>query len=284
MRRSSRSRAVLTWIVAVLVTLVVAGWQRRSGPTWPVTVRDMTGGHVVGGTLPRTHPGPGGPTIELVAPAPLEGDVSWRRWPTSDRFARVPMQRRGDRLACTLPHFPPAAKIEYRVLVRPAGDPGGGIAVPRDRAVVLRYRGDVPAAILVPHILAMFGGLLLGVRLALGALLGQKLSSRELGVLVAVLVAGGLVLGPLVQKAAFGAYWTGWPVGEDLTDTKTLVTTAGWMLAWIVALRRPRAARWAILAAAALMLAVYFVPHSVRGSQLDWQKVPAPPVTATPSD
>ena len=44
--------------------------------------------------------------------------------------------------------------------------------------------------------------------------------------------AGGLILGPIVQKYAFGAYWTGWPLGNDLTDTKTM----GAMLFWLVPL------------------------------------------------
>jgi hypothetical protein len=39
--------------------------------------------------------------------------------------------------------------------------------------------------------------------------------------------------------------------------------------------RRWRAARGTVIAAAALMLAVYVIPHSVRGSQLDYTRIPA---------
>ena len=39
---------------------------------------------------------------------------------------------------------------------------------------------------------------------------------------------GGFVLGPLVQKAAFAAYWTGIPWGWDLTDDKTLFAALFW--------------------------------------------------------
>jgi len=34
-----------------------------------------------------------------------------------------------------------------------------------------------------------------------------------------------------------------------------------------------RVARWMVAAAAVVMLAVYLVPHSLRGSQLDYAKV-----------
>ncbi len=88
---------------------------------------------------------------------------------------------------------------------------------------------------------------------------------------------GGLVLGPIVQKYAFGAYWTGWPFGEDLTDNKTLVM---W-LAWVVGGGRARAPPGAGRPRGPLdrgrgrlvMIAVYLVPHSLRGSQLDYGKV-----------
>ena len=77
-----------------------------------------------------------------------------------------------------------------------------------------------------------------------------------------------------MQKYAFGAYWTGWPVGEDLTDTKTLVMWAGWLVAvMIVGAGRAFTARSrvAILFAVFVMIAVYLVPHSMRGSSLDYE-------------
>ncbi len=44
-----------------------------------------------------------------------------------------------------------------------------------------------------------------------------------------LLVLGGFLLGPIVQKYAFGAFWTGWPFGEDLTDNKTAVAVLAWL-------------------------------------------------------
>jgi ABC-type transport system involved in cytochrome c biogenesis permease subunit len=93
---------------------------------------------------------------------------------------------------------------------------------------------------------------------------------RKLAIITAVfLFVGGIILGPIMQKYAFDAYWTGFPVGKDLTDTKTLFA----LLAWIVALvagRGGKPARGWYLAAFLLTLIVFIIPHSVLGSELDY--------------
>ena len=83
----------------------------------------------------------------------------------------------------------------------------------------------------------------------------------------------------MVQKHAFGAYWTGWPFAYDLTDNKTLIMWIVWVAAAAVLWKRPaprdRAGRMAIVAAAGIMLAVYLIPHSLRGSELDYSALEA---------
>ena len=75
-----------------------------------------------------------------------------------------------------------------------------------------------------------------------------------------------------MQKYSFGAYWTGWAFGGDLTDNKTIVAFIVWMIAaWQIA--KDKAKRtWAIIASAVL-LAVYLIPHSLLGSELDYRKM-----------
>jgi MFS family permease len=126
-------------------------------------------------------------------------------------------------------------------------------------------------------VVLMFFGMLIGVRAALASLLSRGETRRYAWVTVVLIGIGGLLLGPIVQKHAFGAYWTGWPFGEDLTDNKTLAMWLAWVVAVFVLGRRrdpaDRVARWTVAAAAVVMLAVYLVPHSLRGSQLDYAKV-----------
>jgi cbb3-type cytochrome oxidase subunit 1 len=75
---------------------------------------------------------------------------------------------------------------------------------------------------------------------------------------------GGFILGPLVQKLSFGVFWTGFPLGLDLTDNKTLIAFIGWLAALIAGWRGKPARGW-VLGASILMLVVYFIPHSLLG-------------------
>jgi hypothetical protein len=78
-----------------------------------------------------------------------------------------------------------------------------------------------------------------------------------------------------VQKFAFGALWTGFPFGYDLTDNKTLIAFIGWIIA-IIAGRNGRPARGWVLAAAILLLIIFLIPHSLLGSELDYSEMDTP--------
>jgi cytochrome bd-type quinol oxidase subunit 2 len=84
-----------------------------------------------------------------------------------------------------------------------------------------------------------------------------------------MLFLGGLVLGPIVQKHAFGAYWTGVPFGFDLTDNKTLIAFAVWLIA-VLLVRKTRLDRVAVFVAGLVTLVVFAIPHSVHGSEFDY--------------
>jgi hypothetical protein len=90
---------------------------------------------------------------------------------------------------------------------------------------------------------------------------------------------GGMILGPIVQKYAFGAYWTGFPLGGDWTDNKMLVMWIVWIVACVVlgfgARPERKAGRLVVLLAALVMTTVYLIPHSARGSELDYSKIDA---------
>ena len=87
-----------------------------------------------------------------------------------------------------------------------------------------------------------------------------------------LLAVGGLVLGPIVQKYAFGALWTGWPFGHDLTDNKTLIAFFAWLPATIIAARGVTS-RMAVVLGWVVMMGIFLIPHSLRGSELDWSEV-----------
>jgi hypothetical protein len=131
--------------------------------------------------------------------------------------------------------------------------------------------------VLIPHILAMFGAMMLATRVLLEELRPARPRPRRLVLATMVLlVVGGLFLGPAVQKYAFDAWWTGWPVGTDLTDNKTALATLAWLPATLLALRN-RPLRAAVLVGWLVVMGVFLIPHSFRGSQIDWAEHAASP-------
>ena len=169
--------------------------------------------------------------------------------------------------------LPPAGKVEYFVEVGRVAEP---VRIPprAGETVILRYHGPVPLAVLIPHITVMFLAMLVGVRAGLAAVFDDPKHRTFALATLAGLTLGGLVLGPIAQKYAFGDFWTGVPFGWDLTDNKTLVMWIGWAAAGVALARRRRVSRWLVVVATVLMLTVYVVPHSVRGSALDCTRPP----------
>jgi hypothetical protein len=258
---------MLLWLAALVVTVALAAFQRGTGPSYPLRGTVVIDGQAHRYSLPRTHGGAGGLEVSVALPAGVDGTLLWRRYPTSDPWQALPMVRERQGLVTTIPHQPPAGKVEYRIELAAAAEQ---VVIPAVEAAVARFRADVPAAVLVPHILAMFCSMLLSTRALLEVLRHRDAGHRLVVLAMAVLVVGGLILGPIVQQHAFGAYWTGWPNGTDLTDNKTLLAFLAWLPATVLALRRRRL-RVAVALGWVVMMGVFLVPHSMHGSEIDWE-------------
>ena len=269
---TTRSISIALWIVAFVLTVILALFQRMTGPSYPKRGETLApGGDEVHFRLPRSHSGDGGLIIGLDAPESIRGgSIEWRRYPTSESWTTVTMIRDADgRLAATVPHQAPAGKVEYQLVLNTTE---GELLVPPGEPVVARFRADVPAWVLIPHILAMFGSMLVSTRVLLEVLRPSTPDPRR-SILIAMglLVVGGLFLGPVVQKFAFGAFWTGWPNGHDLTDNKTLIACIAWLPATILAIRGRKL--WAaVVVGWIVMMGIFLIPHSLRGSEMDWSE------------
>ena len=207
--------------------------------------------------------------LRLVIPDPaVEGEVVWRRYPTQDAWASLPLTRTGDALETALPHQPVAGKLEYQVRLRRGAEQ---VVFPA-RPAISRFRNDVPNYVLIPHVAALFFAMLFSTAAGLSALGRWPHARREAYTCLGLLAVGGFVLGPLMQKIAFGDWWTGIPFGWDLTDNKTLFVAVAWVwAAW--RLRRRRDARIAVIVASVLTLVIFAIPHSTWGSELKWDAV-----------
>jgi len=156
--------------------------------------------------------------------------VLWRRHPSQDPFTVVimaPEEAGGKKiLTAGIPPQEAAGKVEYKIEVGSESLPNGGTAI-------MRFKGPVPAAVLLLHIVLMFAAMLTSTRAGLGAAFGRAEDALPWVTLGMVLV-GGIFFGALVAKAAFGTYWSGWPNGSDFTDNKTLLMAAAWLAACLL--------------------------------------------------
>ena len=278
-------KRILPWVAAAALTLVCFAFQNRTGPTYPLEGKLATARGEVAYKFLRSEEIGTGLQIMLRDPVPdgVSAKVRHRRYKSNDGWSETPMapgtfrfSRRGTAeevrgIGATLPSLPErAGKYEYLVLV----DDGTGFrSVTGDRPVYARYKAPVPRAVLLVHILLVFLSMTLAIRTGLQAITGGELRGL-LWATIGSLLLGAFVLGPIVQQYAFGVYWSGWPFGYDWTDNKVLVELVAWLGAAGVASlsRRPRAARAAVLVATVVTLAVYFIPHSIFGSEYDYTR------------
>jgi hypothetical protein len=156
--------------------------------------------------------------------------------------------------------------VEYKIEI---GSVGPTVDLPEDgNTAIMRFKGPVSPLVLAPHIILIFLAMLTSTRAGLGAIFGR--TEKVLPwVTLGLILVGGLVFGALVQKAAFGAYWTGWPNGSDWTDNKTALMFVLWLIACLPLAKAKRAVT---VLAAVLTIAVYLIPHSWGGSEYDYEQ------------
>ena len=258
-------KKVLFWVLAVVISLAAMFYQRMTGPTYPKKYEISYQNEEFNFSLPRSNNGrPGDYPVEVELPEAFSAKVIWRLFPSEDPWNTVEMERQGDLLSTSLPHQPPAGKIEYHLEIMADGkifDLGDG------ENVVIRFRADVPAWALIPHVLLMILTVIWSMATIIFALANIPSYKKHVGVTIIFLLIGGFILGPVVQKYSFGQFWTGWPLGEDMTDNKVLFALLAFLIAWF--LRNKSYGKWLAVGAALVMLAVYLIPHSMGGSELD---------------
>ena len=253
------------WIFALLLTLAAAFYQRQTGPTLPVKTEVNTGIQKFPVTFPRSFAGKADCPIVLRIPdITVKGVLSYRKYPTKDEMTKVDLVREGDQLLGKLPNQPPAGKIEYKVDLEKDGT---SLVFDPATPVVIRFRGDVPATILIPHILLMFLAMFFSNVTGIYALFRIRHYKYLATITFAILFVGGMIFGPMVQKFAFNELWAGVPFGWDLTDNKTLIAVLFWLLA-LVMIGKKSAAYWIILASL-ITIVIFTIPHSLYGSQLN---------------
>jgi len=262
-------QSVLIWVFAFLFTAGLAIYQRTTGPTYPIRSKVNPGSGMIKYKLPRSGECGNDVPVKIIASdTAVHGMFTYKRYKSNDEWTTVPMIRMGEELVSMIPMQPAAGKVSYKIALL---KDGRQYPLNDDHEVVLRFKGSVPLIVLIFHIIAIFGAMLLSTVTCLEAIFRGKYVLRYIWLTVVFFFAGGLILGPIVQKYAFDAFWTGWPFGHDLTDNKTLVGLIFWIVALVVQYRKPGNRSWPVIAGI-VFLVVFLIPHSLLGSEIDYSK------------
>jgi hypothetical protein len=271
------------WFLAVVITIGAAYYQRKTGPTYPKTINVNVNDSTYEVKLVRSLGLDERPEVRLkITDTAMQAKLWYKRFKTSDdysmsefRYKVYPVnsfvmnkifkitEERG--FFAEVPQQPPAGKLQYYIELT---DSKGTTTLLKETPVVIRFKGAVPSYILAPHILFMFLAMLFSTIAGLFAVVKLPLYRKYSLWTLVLLIAGGMILGPLVQNYAFGELWTGVPFGWDLTDNKTLIALVLWILA--VIMNRKKERPFYTILAAAILLLVFSIPHSVYGSELNY--------------
>ncbi len=274
-----KSNSFLLWTITVIITVSAMFYQRMTGPTYPKKVAIVLDGQEYNFGLLRSNEIGTSCDINLeVEDKEVGATIFYKRFKVDEPWQEVKMQRKSSHkkaffgegkeievLSATLPEQPSAGKVEYHIDLY-KGDKK--ISIAAEEPVVLRFKGFVPRSVLIPHVLLMIIALFVGTRAGTEAIFGGDNTFKFVRVTLIVFGIGGLILGPIVQKYAFGELWTGWPFGGDWTDNKTLFAWLFWVVAFFVLRKNPKNRLWPIIAMLVLF-AMYMIPHSMGGSELN---------------
>lgn len=272
-------RKILLWVLAVFLALAAMIYQRSTGPTYEYKGRLDYNGEAHKYELLRSQETTEGAKIELpyFEGANYNANLHYKRYQTADAITTANFQLdENKQFIAQLPVQPAAGKMEYFI----TGDiEGKTFQIPEkgEDNIVLRYKDPVPDYILIPHVVMMIIVIIFGIRAGLGAVFDDGTMRKWTVVAFTSMTVGGMILGPLVQKSAFGEYWSGFPFGGDFTDNKMLIMWVAWALALAIIGFKPKKkeniSRAAVILAAVVMTVVYLIPHSMGGSTLDYEKV-----------
>lgn len=259
-------KKILLWTIALVITLMSAVYQRITGPTHPKIVKFQIEDQAYKAELLRSHAGAKECLLEIpVDDKNITGYIYYKRFKTGDSYSKIDLVHYRDELCGVLPNQPPAGKLQYYIELV---DNGKSYFISKDEPVVIRFRGDVPAYILIPHILAIFLSMFFSTLCGIYVISKQTTYKKYVNWAFYTLIIGGLIFGPIVQKLSFGEFWTGVPFGFDLTDNKTLIAFLFWLWAFLACRKGPKPVP--VLVASIMTLVIFSIPHSLMGSELDY--------------
>lgn len=264
-----KSTSVLLWVLAVVLTLMISVYQRMTGPTYPLRGKETFKGKEISYKLIRSQTTGKNIPVKIKAPdTEVKAFLDHKRYKMKEAWQEISMVRDSEDKDLLVAEVPAqsqmAAKVEYTIRVEIDGE---NFLLNKGTSVVARFKGAVPMVWLLLHILFMFFSIIFALRTGLEALHKDGNYDKLVNWTLGITFIGGMILGPIVQKYAFGDLWTGFPFGTDLTDNKVLIA----VICWLVAFFLKKKSKWWVIIATVVMIGIYLIPHSVAGSELDYQ-------------
>ncbi|MEW6196324.1 MAG: hypothetical protein AB1521_14330 [Bacteroidota bacterium] len=251
-------KTILFWVLAFIITIASAVYQRVTGPTYPLSGSIHFEGQNIKYKLERSHSTSSDYEIRIETGDELiRGTLYWKKL-EDHQYEKIEMSG-GKILRAKLPAQKRLEKLQYYIKLMKENASAG---IPPDGVVTIRFKDDVPMTVLIPHIIAMFLAMFFSTRTGLEFFNNKpKLDKLALWTII-VLFIGGFPLGFAMNGIAFGEMWGGWPFGSDVTDNKTQVAFIGWLIAFFMIKKNKNGKIFALLAAL-LVLVVYLIPHSL---------------------
>ncbi|MCX7861492.1 MAG: hypothetical protein N2449_00670 [Bacteroidales bacterium] len=255
---------ILFWIIAAIITMAAAVFQRLTGPTYPIKGEILLQNKTIRFKLPRSIEIGSQTQITVPIVDGYSAFIAFKRYKTSDSLIIEPMKLINEHYSYQLPDLPPAGKYAYNIFYKNNAE----VRYLCKHDIIVRYKGEVPEWILILHILFMFGGMLLSNYTGILALRKHTKVHYWAKLTIIFIFIGGFILGPIVQKYAFNEFWAGFPYGYDLTDNKVLLSFIFWIIALLL-YKKYHHPRWYFIACIVTFI-IYLIPHSLYGSELDF--------------
>ena len=111
-------KKVAFWIIAFLITISTAVYQKLTGPTYPLQGKVSLADTEIKYRLARSHETDKDYELGIMTQGEdISGYVIYKRHKTDDPWNKVPMVRKEESLVAKLPYQPPAGKLEYKVML-----------------------------------------------------------------------------------------------------------------------------------------------------------------------
>ncbi len=257
-------KKILLWVLAVIITVAAAIFQRLTGPTYPLRGNIEIDKQKINYKLVRSIEIGSNTAIKIPFIENTEAYVVFKRYKTNDSLNCIKMQKEKDQYIAILPDLPAAGKYAYSVYYKKNNEK----YYLNKSDIIVRYKGHVPSWILILHVLFMFLAMLFSNYTGILAIINNYYINHWAILTMLFLFIGGFIFGPIVQKFAFNEFWAGFPYGYDLTDNKVLLSFIAWIIAWFT-FRKTKNSKW-YLFASIITIIIYLIPHSLYGSELDF--------------